>query len=311
MARKEEKPGFFITKKEKTYRWVLGILFIVLIAMLGVFLLVVLVVSLESHIYLQNSFLSPIYNDQSRTLFFLMISFAFISIFIVQKFWHKKTFLSLLTANVKFRYSYFFIAFFITFFLSSLLFLVGLGVSEFFYDKKTHLDFTYNSRTYWIYLPFLIFFIPIQAASEEVFFRGYLNQFFYQCITSKLAVFILTSFLFVLAHLPNEEAKSQVYFYLLYIFSYGFFSCLLANRFNGLEVSIGVHTAFNIFVFTILGYRMADFPVTYLFQIDYNMTFIEILMSFLAFGLIYFILDFILNKFKVRDDKNTRPQPNG
>lgn len=104
--------------------------------------------------------------------------------------------------------------------------------------------------------------IPFQAASEEFFLRGYLNQALIKYLKSPWIVFTLTSAAFALLHVWNSEAKGQEVTYLLAIFMFGFAACILLYIEGGLESAIGIHIVNNIFAFSLFGYEDPTLPTT-------------------------------------------------
>ncbi|MGE5270909.1 MAG: lysostaphin resistance A-like protein [Thiohalocapsa sp.] len=86
--------------------------------------------------------------------------------------------------------------------------------------------------------------IPLQAASEEIVFRGYLSQALARRVRSRVAVAVGVAALFGLAHVNAHGALTLPYFGLLsLVFS------LVSLRDEGLELAIGGHAAINLFGF--------------------------------------------------------------
>ncbi len=86
--------------------------------------------------------------------------------------------------------------------------------------------------------------IPLQAASEEILFRGYLTQALGRIVRSRVAIAAIVAIIFGLLHLSTHGPLTVPYFVLMsLIFS------LVALRDDRLELAIGGHAATNLFGF--------------------------------------------------------------
>jgi membrane protease YdiL (CAAX protease family) len=111
------------------------------------------------------------------------------------------------------------------------------------------------------------FFIPFQAAFEEVLFRGYLMQGFTVLFRNRWAPLLLTALLFSLMHALNPEVKVFGFFtmmpqYLLSGLVFGVASILD----DGIEVAMGAHTANNIFICIFVTNSSAAIQVSALYE---------------------------------------------
>src|SRR5271155_5127282 len=98
-----------------------------------------------------------------------------------------------------------------------------------------------------------ILLIPLQAASEEVLFRGYLTQALGRIVRSRILIAAVVGLIFGLLHLGVHGPLTVFYFF---VFSLIF--SLVSLRDEGLELVIGGHMATNLFGFgtanlTVLG----------------------------------------------------------
>lgn len=90
--------------------------------------------------------------------------------------------------------------------------------------------------------------IPLQAASEELLFRGYLTQTLGRIVHSRLAIALIVGLVFGGLHLNTYGALTVPYFLVLsLIFS------LVSLRDERLELVIGGHAAMNLFAFVVAG----------------------------------------------------------
>ena len=89
--------------------------------------------------------------------------------------------------------------------------------------------------------------IPLQAAGEELFFRGYLMQGIGWGTKSPLIALIITSIGFGLLHLANPEMEKYGQEFIVTYIIMGLFFGIIAFMDDGLELAIGVHTINNIY----------------------------------------------------------------
>ncbi|MEW6036632.1 MAG: CPBP family intramembrane glutamic endopeptidase [Candidatus Micrarchaeota archaeon] len=99
-----------------------------------------------------------------------------------------------------------------------------------------------------IIAPLFIALTALQTTSEEMLFRGYLLQGFGNALKKPLLAAVLSSFIFVLAHMANPETSSGLYLAAAYYFAIGFWLCLVTLKDGGAELAIGAHAANNMFI---------------------------------------------------------------
>ena len=118
------------------------------------------------------------------------------------------------------------------------------------------------------FIPFAIVtivLIPVQTTAEEVFFRGWLMQWFSQRFSSIWILSALSGIAFALPHMANPEALSQP---LLAFVTYSFVGFVLGwvtIRDRSLEIAIGAHAAHNLFLSLVAGYEGGVLPAEALF----------------------------------------------
>lgn len=246
--------------RNKWWHWVLGLIFISILTGLLLGLCVVGIVALDG---VQG--LGTIENNASP-LYFILIFVSFppvlLAIWVCWKFWHKWTWISMLSAKSNFNWKLFFIALAACFFVI----VIWTSIETLLPTELGKIQWVFNAQTYWYYLPFILLLIPIQAATEEILFRGYLNKFLYRFTRRYTVTYVVTSVLFASMHFFNYEAGHSFWLYMLVIFMFGLTCCILTHRFDGLEVAIAYHIAGNVFVISIFSYDVDDMPITYLFQ---------------------------------------------
>lgn len=102
------------------------------------------------------------------------------------------------------------------------------------------------------WIPFLILlnvaviFIPIQAATEEFIFRGYLMQGIAIAFKNKWMPLILTSVLFGILHGANPEVEKLGNISLVYYIGTGLMLGIITLMDDGMELALGFHVANNV-----------------------------------------------------------------
>lgn len=91
----------------------------------------------------------------------------------------------------------------------------------------------------------LLLIISFQSISEEIFFRGYLNQALRVKIKNPLFIILISSLIFGLFH-------SGSFFYIFSTFLLGVILSLIVLSENGLETAMGIHVINNLIAFSLL-----------------------------------------------------------
>lgn len=183
------------------------------------------------------SFLNP-----NLSLFLLMLSFAFafLAIFLVIKYFHKQTFLSVTTSRSKMDWKRFFFSFSIWG-----IFTIASTVIMYYVNPE---DFEINFKP----IPFAILaiiaivLIPIQTSTEEYIFRGYLMQGFANLAKNKWFPLLMTSVIFGTMHIANPEVQKIGYIIMIYYIGTGLFLGILTLMDEGMELALGFHAANNL-----------------------------------------------------------------
>lgn len=180
--------------------------------------------------------------DSNLTLFLLMFSFvlALGAIFLVVKYFHKQTVLSVTTARGKMDWNRVFFSFSVW-----AVFTIVTTALMYFQNPQ---DFVINFKP----LPFAILFvislvmIPIQTSTEEYVFRGYLMQGFGNLAMNKWFPLLMTSLIFGTMHILNPEVEKLGYISLVYYIGTGLFLGIITLMDDGMELALGFHAANNL-----------------------------------------------------------------
>lgn len=221
-------------------------------------------------------------------LFLLVFPFSLIALYLGQKFLHKRSLLSLHTAAKKIRWSRGMQAFYVTWIVLGSLTAVG------HFSGLSPISTNFDAGRFLIYAIVSLIFIPMQSGTEEIVFRGYLNQGFTHILKNKWVAFIITSALFASMHLSNPEALKGAKDGILLLtmssyFFFGFIACLMVWMDDGLESAIGFHAANNTFAAIFVNYEGSVLPTPSLFMATPN-TVIDVPTTLLAMTLIAAIL---------------------
>lgn len=199
---------------------------------------------------------------------FFNIAFIFflIGIDLAVKLFHKRSFLSLITPANRISWRR-----------------IGQGFAVFFVLKVVEIlcsyaldparfTFSFQPLAFLIFLAVVFIFTPIQTATEELFFRGYLLQGIGSRF-GKWAGVAVTSILFCLVHLLNAEVQTQESWQsltsiVLYFLMIGAFLGWLTVKDKSLELAIGAHAASNIVTFLMVTSPNSAVPSPALFSMD-------------------------------------------
>ena len=225
-------------------------------------------------------------------LIFLFILLSFPATLIVpylgQKFLHQRSIKSLHTAASKIRWNRGLQAFFVTWIV------LGLFTAILHFTGISAVKSNIGAERFIAYSLICILFLPLQSATEEIIFRGYLNQGIHHLLKNKWVTFAITSFLFMAMHLANPEAvagkESGMHVLTMsHYFLFGFFACLMVWMDDGLESAIGFHAANNTFAGIFVNYEGSVIPTPSLFIAKSNPA-IDVFIAIATLGLITYIM---------------------
>lgn len=171
-----------------------------------------------------------------------MFVFALLFFWLTIKFIQQKTLTSIITGFEKIRWKRYFFSFAIWGSLITILTVLS------YFMSPGDIEIRFNANQFLILLIVAIIFIPIQTATEELIFRGYLMQGFGLIFKNGIAPLIITSVLFGLMHASNPEAKAHGLLIMMpyYIF-FGAFLATITLLDEGSELAMGIHCANNLF----------------------------------------------------------------
>ena len=181
--------------------------------------------------------------NKSLLLALMMGMFVFTLLFfwLAIKFFQQKPLSSVITGFEKIRWKRYFFSFAVWSGLILLLTIVSYLLSP------QDLEIRFDAGSFMVLLVVAVVFIPIQTATEEILFRGYLMQGIGQVFKNGIAPLIITSVLFGLMHGTNPEAKAHGLLIMMpYYILFGAFLGILTLLDEGAELAMGIHCANNL-----------------------------------------------------------------
>ncbi|MEN2413601.1 CPBP family intramembrane glutamic endopeptidase [Flavobacterium mesophilum] len=180
--------------------------------------------------------------EPNLTLFLVMISFvfAFAGVYLVIKYLHKQTLLSVTTSRKKVDWGRILFSF--------IIWAIFSGLSFWIVYLKDPEKFIWNFKL----VPFLILvviatlLIPIQTSTEEYVFRGYLMQGFANLAKNRWFPLMMTSLIFGSMHVFNPEVAKMGYIIMVYYIGTGLFLGVITLMDEGIELALGFHAANNL-----------------------------------------------------------------
>jgi membrane protease YdiL (CAAX protease family) len=115
---------------------------------------------------------------------------------------------------------------------------------------------SYDPGRFYPFLVAVFLLTPLQAASEELVFRGYLMQGLGLIIRSPLAIAVASSAAFTLPHMLNPEVEMHgAAIMAANYFAIGMLLAVVTLRDGRLELAIGLHAVNNVFLALMANYE--------------------------------------------------------
>jgi membrane protease YdiL (CAAX protease family) len=180
--------------------------------------------------------------DSNVFLFFALLTFvfAFIGLYLVVEKLHLQKFISIITSRERLDWSRILVSFGVWLIISVILFF-----ASYFYDSSD-IVLQFNLIPFAILSFITLILMPIQTTAEELIFRGYLMQGFYNLSLNKWFPLLMTSLIFGTMHIMNPEVEKIGYLILVYYIGTGIFLGIITLMDEGTELAIGFHAANNI-----------------------------------------------------------------
>lgn len=175
-------------------------------------------------------------------LFLVLISFvfAFYTLYLVVKKYHNQQFKDIITSRKAVDWIRFFTAFFIWVVFSISIVLIT------YFSNESNLIIQFKLIPFLILSAIAIILIPIQTSTEELVFRGYLMQGFYNLSKNKWLPLLMTSVIFGGMHWFNPEVSEMGSIVMVYYIGTGLFLGIITLMDEGTELALGFHAANNL-----------------------------------------------------------------
>lgn len=228
--------------------------------------------------------------EPNLLLFLILISFVFAlaGLYLIVKKLHSQSFISVITSRNRIDWKRVFVAFSIWAIFSSFMI-----VASFFIDSS-EMKLQFNLIPFLILALITLVFMPIQTSTEELVFRGYLMQGFFNLSKNKWFPLVMTSVIFGTMHIFNPEVQKMGYLILVYYIGTGFFLGIITLMDEGTELALGFHAANNMMAALLITSDFTVFQTHSIFKdlsepsLDYE--------AFFPVFVIYPILIFIFSK---------------
>ena len=279
-------------KDSEFWKYLLGSLIVFIASIMGQIplLLAILVKSFTSN--KMPSAESDIYKlfEPNLLLFLILISFVFALVglyFVVRKL-HNQSFISVVTSRNKIDWKRVFFAFGIWALFSS-----SMIVTSYFVDPS-EIKLQFNLIPFLILAVITLVLMPIQTSTEELVFRGYLMQGFFNLARNKWFPLVMTSVFFGTMHIFNPEVQKMCYLILVYYIGTGLFLGIITLMDEGTELALGFHAANNMTAALLITSDFTVFQTHSVFKdlsepsLDYE--------AFLPVFVIYPLLIFLFSK---------------
>lgn len=234
-----------IDEKNKFWKYLLGLLIITGAAFLGQ-------IPMLGAILFQTFFKGKSYPttdaellhffEPNLNLFLLLFSYvvALGGIYLVVRFLHHQTFISIVTARKKIDWKRVLFSF-----------LIWSGFTIFstlvaYYSDPTDFEINFQPIPFLILLIIATLLVPIQTSVEELIFRGYLMQGFANLSKNKWLPLLMTSAIFGLLHLSNPEVSKLGNIIMVYYIGTGLLLGIMTLMDDGMELALGFHAANNL-----------------------------------------------------------------
>jgi len=201
-------------------------------------------VGVEGSSQIDQFTMMTVLGDSNLTLFYFLIPFLFglLGLFIVVKFIHKQTFLSLTTSRKKIDFSKI-----VTSFLLACSIVLLSTITSYLISPEDYL-FNFELKPFLILAMISILLIPIQTSFEEYIFRGYLMQGIGAIVKNKWIPLLITSLLFGFLHYWNPEIDKLGNLSIIFYVLTGLFLGVITLMDKGMELAIGFHAGNNVFL---------------------------------------------------------------
>ena len=180
--------------------------------------------------------------DANLVLVLSLFSFvcAFVGLYVVVEKLHHQKFITIITSRTKVDWKRVFLSFGVWSIISIIAFFITYLI-----DPDT-IIWQFKPLPFFLLFCITIVLMPIQTTTEELVFRGYLMQGFYNLAQNKWFPLLMTSIIFGTMHIFNPEVEKMGYLILVYYIGTGLFLGIITLMDEGTELALGFHAANNM-----------------------------------------------------------------
>ena len=180
--------------------------------------------------------------DANLVLVLSLFSFvcAFVGLYVVVEKLHHQKFITIITSRTKVDWKRVFLSFGVWSIVSIIAFFITYLI-----DPDT-IIWQFKPLPFFLLFCITIVLMPIQTTTEELVFRGYLMQGFYNLAQNKWFPLLMTSIIFGTMHIFNPEVEKMGYLILVYYIGTGLFLGIITLMDEGTELALGFHAANNM-----------------------------------------------------------------
>jgi len=206
-------------------------------------------------------------------------------------FLHKRSFVSLTTAQKKIDFSRIAFSAFLIIGLSILMF----GISYYFAPDGIEWNFKLDKFALLFFVSLILF--PFQIGYEEYLFRGYLMQQIGVLVKNRWFPLILTSILFGVLHSSNPEVTEMGYITMVFYIGFGLLMGIMTLMDDGLELALGFHFGNNLIAALLITSEWSVLQTDALFKYTAESASLDIVQEILISVVVTFpIILFVLAK---------------
>jgi len=178
--------------------------------------------------------------------------------------------------------------------------------------NPSNYTWSFNPKTFFVYLLPALILIPIQTSTEELITRGYLSQWMGRFSQKIWLPLILPAFIFMLLHGLNPEVSAYGSLLTLPVYlGIGLLLGWVTLKSGGLEMALGLHVANNYYASLIVTFQSSALTSPALFSIKTYNPLLALVSQFVLIG-IYLVIFYVfkpgwLNPKKPADQVSSMP----
>lgn len=198
----------------------------------------------------------------------------------------------LIAGGKKYRYEYSF--------LVGLIYILFLGVVSLLQIANIEVD-PYPIKNKAIMLIPILALTPMQAVSEEIFFRALPARLVYHnelpsTSIKAIPIIVVSGLLFLIPHLANPEVSVNAIFSIIYYFLWGAGAMALGIYTNGFEAPVAMHIANNLYIALIVNNSISSMPTHAIFINQGTVSSIFVVIEAIIVFAMIFLFSYMLKR---------------